>query len=102
MKMSAFVAIFVAVTLSSCTTRLSRQSQYLNEVSGRASQDEVAQHLGAPNNTYTLKSGGQVWSYDDCYGGVSGSDGRVTGGMSCVKFVLTFDEKGILRNWVRQ
>jgi hypothetical protein len=55
-----------------------------------------------PINTYTLKSGGQVWSYDDCYGGVSGSDGRVTGGMSCVKFVLTFDEKGILRNWVRQ
>lgn len=102
MKISAFVAILAIVTLSGCTTRLSRQSQYLNEVSGRASQDEVAQRLGAPNGTYTLKSGGQVWSYDDCYGSVSGRDGRVSGGMNCDKYVLTFDEKGILRHWVRQ
>jgi hypothetical protein len=98
-EISSAIVFILIVSIIGCTPW---RAKYLAEVLGKASQDEIAQKLGAPNATYQLKSGGQVWSYDHCYGTVSGSDGQVSGRTRCDKYVLTFDEAGILRNWVRQ
>jgi hypothetical protein len=99
MNALVYIFAFLATALVGCTPW---QAKYLASVSGRASQDEVAKRMGAPNGTYSLKSGGQVWSYDNCYGSMSGDNGHASGGFRCDKYVLSFDERGTLRNWERQ
>ena len=79
------IAALLFFTISACTWR----AEYLEEVKGRANQDDIAQRLGAPTNTHKLNKGGEVWTYEVCRGG-------------CVYYVLTFDEQQILRNWQRQ
>ena len=87
MRLCLFAALLF-FTISACTRW---QAEYLEEVKGRANQDDIAQRLGAPTNTHKLNRGGEVWSYEVCS----------AGGTGCVYYVLTFDEQQTLRNWQR-
>jgi hypothetical protein len=100
MKTSLFIAVALLVLATAGCTPW--RAKYLAEANGKASQDTVAQRLGAPRSTYKLKSGGEVWSYEYCKGTVAGSDGNIHGVTRCDNYVLTFDERGILQNWERQ
>ena len=86
MRLCLFAALLF-FTISACTWR----AEYLEEVKGRANQDDIAQRLGAPTNTHKLNKGGEVWTYEVCS----------AGGTGCVYYVLTFDEQQTLRNWQR-
>ncbi len=87
-------AVLIAATLS-CTHW---RAQYLDEARHRATQEEVAQRLGQPQET-RISAGETVWLY------------RVTGGTTpppmgsgepyCQEYRLTFDADKILRNWER-
>jgi len=87
MRLCLFTALLF-FTISACTRW---QAEYLEEVKGRANQDDIAQRLGAPTNTHKLNKGGEVWTYEVCS----------AGGTGCVYYVLTFDEQQTLRNWQR-
>jgi len=87
MRICLFAALLF-FTISACTRW---QAEYLEEVKGRANQDDIAQRLGAPTNTHKLNKGGEVWTYEVCS----------AGGTGCVYYVLTFDEQQTLRNWQR-
>jgi len=87
MRLCLFAALLF-FTISACTRW---QAEYLEEVKGRANQDDIAQRLGAPTNTHKLNKGGEVWTYEVCS----------AGGTGCVYYVLTFDEQQTLRNWQR-
>lgn len=76
--------------------------EYLQEVEGKATQDQIAQRLGAPRAGHKLNNGGEVWTYEYCSSEVYGNAYGVYGGGDCTEYVLTFDERGILRHWVRQ
>jgi len=87
MRLCLFAALLF-FTISACTRW---RAEYLEEVKGRANQDDIAQRLGAPTNTHKLNKGGEVWTYEVCS----------AGGTGCVYYVLTFDEQQTLRNWQR-
>ncbi|GIW55713.1 MAG: hypothetical protein KatS3mg082_2117 [Nitrospiraceae bacterium] len=88
-------AVLIPATLS-CTHL---NAQYLDEARHRATQEEVAQRLGRPQEIRTWAGGETVWLY------------RVTGGTTpppigsgepyCEEYRLTFDGDKILRNWER-
>lgn len=90
--------IIVATTLlllSSCTPW---RSEYLEKVTGRATQDEITLKLGPPMAERTLSTGESVWLYR-----YTGADvGQYGGGTWCREYVLKFDTQKILRQWDRQ
>ena len=93
------VALLFLILSSGCTRPW--RAEYLEQVTGGANQDEVAQRLGAPTNTHKLNKGGEVWTYQLCGGSVVGTQSGVVGSSGCTYYVLTFDEQGVLRNWKR-
>lgn len=83
------------LALASCTPW---RVEYLEEATGHATQDEVAKRLGPPLSERTLTNGEAVWYYR-----YMGADYTIdTGSTWCREYILTFDEKKVLRNWVRQ
>jgi len=85
--------IVLPIFLLSCCTPW--RVEYLEEVTGRATQDEVAFKLGPPVSERTLSSGEIVWLYRYT-GAVVGQAG---GNTWCREYVLKFDAQKILRQW---
>jgi hypothetical protein len=81
------------LALGSCTPSPWRLS-YLRQAVNHATQDEVAQTLGAPARTQELTTGGTVWTYQ--------YRGKGQGAKACVEYIVTFDEEKILREATRQ
>jgi len=82
------VIIAVALLVSGCT---SWRAQYLKEVTGRATQDDIALKFGPPTEEDTLGATRTVWVY------------RYNKGESwCREYILQFDKKRILRDWELQ
>lgn len=71
---------------------------YLEDVSGKATQDEVVTRLGPPTKERTLSTGETVWAYR--YSGVEMGAGM--GESWCHEYILTFSKQGVLKQWNRQ
>lgn len=91
-----FWPIVLAIFLfSSCTPW---RVEYLEEVNGRATQDEIALKLGPPMSERTLGTSETVWLYR--YTGAETNQHR--GSTWCREYILRFDNQKILRQWNRQ
>jgi hypothetical protein len=98
--------IVLALFVTSCTW----QRAYLKEAVGHATQGEVAERLGPPQTTWHLTTGETLWTYQygmsqaSEWGGVTIVGPGVTFGRGspCTEYVLLFDERQILRAWMRQ
>jgi hypothetical protein len=91
--------LFFAVALS-CAIPPPHQITYLRSALDHATQDDVAQQLGAPAQTVALTNGGSVWTYRYPTGiadvGVGMASSR------CEDLILTFDQRHVLRKWLQQ
>ena len=100
------IILLVLVLLPvSCTIPPPQQIQYLRTAVDHATQDEVAQRLGAPSHTVALTDGGSVWTYryPAIPAGTTAATTTPAASMSsCDELILTFDSQHVLRKWLRQ
>ena len=92
---SIFICVVIVVVgglIQGCSATPSRAISLEEAVNG-ASQDEVTEHLGPPNQTRKLENGDTRWQYQ-----YQSSRG---GNTHCREYLLTFDGHGILRYWER-
>jgi hypothetical protein len=96
---STFVALsaFFAVGFLSCAPW---QDEYLRQAVNGATQEDVTQELGPPEDTRSFENGESVWLYRE-----KGKGNQVyaygAGGIFCEEYRLTFDAGKILRQWER-
>jgi hypothetical protein len=84
----------VFVFVMGCDVHLHTYTDYLNQSIGRADHDAVAKRMGAPNRVVALDKGGDVWTYEYCPQGVTGSASP-----ACQNLNLVFDKSGKLAEW---
>lgn len=82
-----------------CTLVIPEETRYLKLAQDRVTQDEIKQELGSPLFA-SARAGETVWVYQ-IREEQSGS--RITApGVWCDEYVLTFDDKGVLRQWTHK
>ena len=107
--------LLLILAMTSCAT----QATYLRAAVDRATQEEVAAHLGHPQEVWALTTGETLWTYRYharlwAYQDGNGSSQRPAGlsivgpgltvlpGARCTEYVLRFDRQQVLRAWRRQ
>jgi hypothetical protein len=79
------------------------QWDYLIEAIDRATQEDVENHLGAPDSVTALEDNSSLWTYRfESKSSWWGKRSDMVGGLPCAEYLLTFDGQKILRYWVRQ
>ncbi len=92
----------VAAASVGCTLFIAEETLYLRSAEGRATQEEVRQRLGAPHLMASTKAGESVWVYEIYAIEPGGQNTWVAMGSWCDEYVLTFDDRGILRAWTHK
>ena len=86
------IACIVLVGLLSCRALLTPPKQlYLEDVTGTATQEQVVQKWGPPQEQRKLSSGESVWVYREILHGAYGHE-------ECHGYELTFEDQ-ILKRW---
>lgn len=93
------VVSFVFFGVISCTPW---EATYLEKAVNHATSAEVTDRLGPPHAKKALAAGGSEWTYQYRGSAVGPMGGINTGSASCREYVLTFDQKDVLRGWKRQ
>jgi len=97
--LAAVLAFTCALFTISCSRTTPWRVTYLEEVTNKATQDEVTRRLGPPHRTTVLENGNLLWQYEH-RGAWQHASGR--GGTWCIEYLLTFDRQKILRKWISQ
>jgi hypothetical protein len=100
-------AVFLVVAVASCA---SWQTRYLQEATNHATQNEVEERFGSPQDTWALATGEALWTYERGFqagtesGGLTlvGPDWTIGRSPGCTASVLLFDQEKLLRAWMRQ
>lgn len=91
------------VLLSSLPACAGKHWNYLHDVNGRATQDDIRKELGEPRETRTLDDGTTQWTYRyETRSSLIFRRGDMLGGFPCVDYALLFDSKNVLSYWTRQ
>ena len=86
------IACIVFVSLSSCRALITPPKQlYLEDATGKATQEEVVQKWGQPLEQRKLSSGESVWVYRETLHGAYGHE-------ECQAYELIFNDQ-ILKRW---
>lgn len=91
-----------ALVAAGCTVFVPKETLYLESAQDRATQDEVRRKLGAPKFTATTAAGDPVWVYQVYWQDTTSQNSWGAPGTWCDEYVLTFNRKGILRNWTHK
>ena len=67
--------------------------QYLDEVTGKATQDEIRKKLGSPMEERALDTDDSVWHYRETGFSATSSSNY------CYGYDLTFDTQKVLQRW---
>ena len=94
------VSLVVVAMLWGCVLVLPKETRYLHSAQGRASQEEVAQTLGRPLMTTIGPEGDAVWVYQ--IREEEPGNRWTSTGLWCDEYVLTFDDRSILRRWTHK
>ncbi|MEK6804208.1 MAG: hypothetical protein AABZ34_16330 [Nitrospirota bacterium] len=94
------VSLVVVAMLSSCALVLPKETRYLRSAQGRSNQAEVAQVLGRPLMTTTSPEDDAVWVYQ--VREQEAGNRWTSTGLWCDEYVLTFDNRSILRRWTHK
>jgi hypothetical protein len=100
-------AAFLLLALASCA---SWQTQFLREATNHATQKEVEDRLGVPQDTWTFATGETLWTYEHGLrvgpesGGVTivGPGWTIGRSAGCTAYIALFDQQQVLRAWMRQ
>ncbi|HEV8540331.1 MAG TPA: hypothetical protein VGQ60_04140 [Nitrospiraceae bacterium] len=82
-----------------CSVFIPKETLYLHEARGHATQEEVRAKLGPPLMTATSKQGDPVWVYNVYFADTTAQNSWGAPGTWCDEYVLTFDKKGILSGY---
>jgi hypothetical protein len=87
--------VLVLLFLTACGPVPPLRSQYLSDVEGKATQDEIEQRFGPPHHTKALENEGSVWTYrfESAFYTYWGA------ARSCIQYTLTFNAEKVLKNW---
>ncbi len=69
------------------------KDKYLNEATGKATQEEIMQKWGTPRDQRTLSTGESVWVYRELWNLGHGA------GDECHEYEVTFDMQKVLKRW---
>lgn len=95
----AFGLVLIA---SGCSLISPEETRYLQTAQNQATQTDVRQRLGEPDGIEPAADGGTRWRYD-IYAVEGGSQQSWAAmGSWCDRYVLSFDDNGILREWTHQ
>ncbi len=76
-------------------------AEYFQNRVNDATSEVVARRYGPPHQLDRRQDGGMVWTYFDRGSGTVSYTG-VARSSYCHKYVLTFDQQEVLRDWQRQ
>ena len=96
----SLMSLSLALLETGCIVFLAKETRYLLSAKGRATQNEVLQHLGPPATATRDEEGKPVWMYEIrefVQGGNSSYE--MTGSWWCDEYKLYFDSQGVLGNW---
>jgi hypothetical protein len=100
MKRTARVLLGSLLLLGAgCSVFIPKETLYLHEARGRATQEEVRAKLGPPMMAATSKRGDPVWVYNVYFTDTTAQNSWGAPGTWCDEYVLTFDKKGILSSY---
>ncbi len=85
-----------------CSLFVAKETLYLKSAQGRATQEEVRQHLGKPTLVASSKAGEPIWVYEVYQIEPGSQQSWAAFGSWCDEYVLTFDRQGILRQWAHK
>lgn len=94
------VSLMVIAMLSSCALVQSKETRYLKSAQDHASQEEVAQNLGHPLVATVGPDGNAMWVYQ--VREQEPGNRWTSTGLWCDEYVLTFDDRSILRHWTHK
>jgi len=99
---SLLLAFLVTLTVivTGCMLFVPKEAWYLRSATDHATQEEVRQQLGQPKLTTAMPTGESVWLYE-VREEEPGSRWTSTG-LWCAEYVLTFDNRGVLRRWTHK
>ena len=101
--MSIRAALICVIWLAAgCSVFVPKETIYLHEARGRATQEDVRAKLGPPLMTATSKRGEPVWVYNVYFEDTSNQNSWGAPGTWCDEYVLTFDKKGILSGYTHK
>jgi hypothetical protein len=100
MSRFAPVSLMMVVILSGCALLLPKESRYLRNAQGEASQEEVSRHLGKPLSATVNPRGEAVWIYQ--FREQEPGNRWTSTGLWCDEYVLTFDDRAILKSWTHK
>jgi outer membrane protein assembly factor BamE (lipoprotein component of BamABCDE complex) len=89
----------IAVTALGCAVITVKETEYLKEATGNATQDEVRQHLGAPRQVMDALDGTSTWVYEIRELEPGAQNSWASTGSWCDEYKLSFDQGGVLRQW---
>lgn len=95
MRGGRLLLLGLMVAMAGCVF-LPKETRYLHRAQGRATQEDVREHLGAPKFT-DMKAGETIWVYQVREQQPGGR--AVTPGTWCDEYVLTFDGRAVLQHW---
>src|SRR5574338_269339 len=94
------VSLVMVAMLSGCALVLPKETRYLRSAQGRSSQAEVVQVLGRPLMTASSSEGRALWVYQ--VREQEPGNRWTSTGLWCDEYVLTFDDRSILRGWTHR
>ena len=94
-----FWHVGLAFLTCGCALFMADETTYLRSAQDRATQDEVRRKLGNPYLETLTKEGEPVLVYQVRAVEQASNNSWSTTGSWCDEYVLTFDNRGILRHW---
>lgn len=89
--------LMLVSAVAGCALFIPKESLYLREAQGHATQNDVKQQLGEPAMVAANAAGERLWVYQ--YREEDPGSRWTSVGMRCDEYVLTFDREAVLRGW---
>jgi hypothetical protein len=98
------LVLFLILTIpaAGCMLFIPQETLYLESAQHRATQEEVRQRLGQPKLVASTYAGEAIWVYEVRALEPGSQSTWSSMGSWCDEYVLTFDQRGILRRWTHQ
>jgi hypothetical protein len=83
-----------------CATIDTKETAWLRQAEGQATQEEIRRQWGEPASSRSLDGGRSLWIYEKRE--QQAGNRYAAPGMWCDEYALTFDGQGTLHNWTHR
>ena len=93
-------SVSVAAVLCACALFESKETAWLRQAEGQATQEQVRLQWGEPTSGRSLETGESLWIYEKRE--LQPGNRMTASGVWCDEYALTFDERGVLHGWTHR